>query len=118
MKKRSISHHLQINIFVAAVVGGVVMVRAAEGLPKALFPGIVPVCPCESLTNLSLPKTRIESATLDPTNGWCRVTATVTHAPAAGDRVKIWIALPVTNWNGRFRGNGGGGYVGGSPASL
>src|SRR5439155_10103197 len=34
------------------------------------------------------------------------------------DRVKIFIGLPATNWNGRFRGNGGGGFSGGSAGSL
>jgi feruloyl esterase len=47
----------------------------------------------------------------------CRVTAVVTHPPAR-DRVTVWIGLPLTNWNGRFQGNGGGGFLGGSPASL
>src|SRR5258705_16097 len=27
-------------------------------------------------------------------------------------------ALPVKNWNGRFRGNGGGGFLGGNPNRL
>jgi feruloyl esterase len=90
--------------------------RAAETPPKPLFPGIVPGCPCESLTNASLLNTTIDSAKLD-SNGWCRVTATVTHPPA-GDRVKVFIGLPVTNWNGRFQGNGGGGLSGGSAGSL
>jgi pimeloyl-ACP methyl ester carboxylesterase len=116
MKERSFSHCVQMKI-AAALFGAVSVLGAAEGPPKPLFPGITPVCPCESLTNLSLPNTTIESAMVDPSNGWCRVTAIVTHPPA-GDRIKVWIGLPVTNWNGRFRGNGGGGYVGGSPASL
>ena len=31
----------------------------------------------------------------------------------------IWIAIPTSNWNGRFMGNGGGGFSGGSaPESL
>jgi pimeloyl-ACP methyl ester carboxylesterase len=30
----------------------------------------------------------------------------------------VWIGLPVTNWNGRFQGNGGGGFSGGSAGSL
>ena len=91
--------------------------RTAEAVPNPLFPGAAPVCPCESLAKVSIPNTTIDSATIDPSNGWCRVTATVTHPPS-GDRVKVWIGLPVTNWNGRFRGNGGGGYVGGSSGSL
>jgi pimeloyl-ACP methyl ester carboxylesterase len=32
--------------------------------------------------------------------------------------VTVWVALPLQGWNGRFRGNGGGGFVGGNPASL
>src|SRR4029079_6345737 len=79
---------------------------------------IVPVCPCESLTNVALPNTRIESAVVDATNNACRVTSMWSHPAATQDRVAVWIALPLTNWNGRFRGNGGGGYMGGSPGSL
>ena len=75
------------------------------------------MCPCESLARVSLPNTTIDSAGLDPSNGWCRVTATVTHPPS-GDQVKVFIGLPVTNWNGRFHGNGGGGFSGGSAGSL
>src|SRR5688572_2723791 len=85
--------------------------------PKPLFPDVAPVCPCEELRNVSIPNTTIESAAVDPTDGSCRVTATVTHPPA-NDRVKVFIALPMKGWNGRFRGNGGGGFSGGSPNSL
>lgn len=119
MKDSALSHHLRIQhaILAAAFLGAITFVRAAETPPKPLFPGVVPVCPCESLTDVSLPNTTIDSATLNPSNGWCRVTATVTHPPA-GDRIKVFIGLPVTNWNGRFQGNGGGGFSGGSPGSL
>lgn len=104
---------LLVNMLLSAIA----LVRAAEIPPKPLFPGAAPVCPCESLAKVSIPNTTIDSASLDPSNGWCRVTATVTHPPA-DDRVRIFIGLPVTNWNGRFRGNGGGGFVGGSAGSL
>jgi hypothetical protein len=99
-------------ILSAAFVSG-----AAEGPLKPLYPGVTPVCSCESLTNVMLPNTTIESATIDASNRMCRVTAIVTHSPA-NDRVKVWIGLPLTNWNGRFQGTGGGGFLGGSPASL
>jgi feruloyl esterase len=104
-------------ILAAALLGLGVWAKAAETPPKPLFPGLTPVCSCESLTNVSLPNTTIDSAVLDPSNGWCRVTASVTHPPS-GDRVKVFIGLPVTNWNGRFQGNGGGGFSGGSASSL
>jgi feruloyl esterase len=94
----------------------ITLARAADGPPKPLYPDIKPVCPCQDLAKVSIPNTTIDSATLE-SNGWCRVNATVTHPPS-GDRVKIFIGLPVTNWNGRFRGNGGGGFVGGSPRTL
>jgi pimeloyl-ACP methyl ester carboxylesterase len=66
---------------------------------------------------LSLPNTSIDSAKIDPTDGSCRVMATVTQPPSA-EKIRIFIGLPTTNWNGRFRGTGGGGFLGGSPASL
>jgi feruloyl esterase len=85
--------------------------------PEPLFGDVTPVCACETLTNVSLPNTRIESAVIDPADGSCRVTAVVTHPPA-GDRVTVWIGLPTKGWNGRFRGTGGGGFLGGSARSL
>src|SRR5579863_7244709 len=71
-----------------------------------------------ALPNALLPNTTIESAVVDPSNsGICRVTAVTTHPPA-GDKVKIWVAIPTANWNGRFLGIGGGGFVGGSAAGV
>jgi feruloyl esterase len=86
--------------------------------PKPLVAGAKPVRSCESLAAVALPDTTIESATVDANNpGVCRVVAITTH-PSAGDKVKIWIAIPTSNWNGRFLGNGGGGFVGGSAAGV
>jgi len=91
--------------------------RAADSEIKPLYPGIEPVCSCESLTNLPLANTTIESAIVDTSNRMCRVTAIVTHPPTK-DRVKVWVGLPLTTWNGRFQGTGGGGFLGGHPNSL
>ena len=89
--------------------------------PKAIYAKVDPVRSCESLASLALPNTTIESATIDPgderTPPSCRVMAIVTHAPAT-DRIKVFVALPLKGWNGRFQGTGGGGFSGGSPASL
>jgi feruloyl esterase len=38
--------------------------------------------------------------------------------PPAGDKIKIWIALPAAEWNGRFQGVGGGGFSGGSANAV
>lgn len=82
--------------------------------PKPAIPDAKAVRSCESLAQIALPNTTIESAALDPANSSvCRVTAIVTHPPM-GDRVKIWIGIPASNWNGRFLGIGGGGFSGGS----
>lgn len=94
-----------------------VLTRAAENPLKILYPGAAPVCACESLANVSLPNTIVESAVVDASNRMCRVTAVVTHPPAK-DRVTVWIGLPLTNWNGRFQGTGGGGFLGGHPNNL
>jgi feruloyl esterase len=86
--------------------------------PKPIVANAKPVRSCESLATVALPNTTIESAAVDPNNpGVCRVTAVATHPPAA-DKVRIWVAIPTSNWNGRFLGTGGGGLVGGSEAGA
>src|SRR5262245_25903828 len=90
----------------------------AQVPPKALIANAKPVRSCESLATFALPNTTIESATVDPNNpGICRVTAITTHPPA-GDKVRIWIGIPTSNWNGRFLGTGGGGFSGGNAAGV
>ena len=37
-------------------------------------------------------------------------------APAGDHRIKVFLALPLKGWNGRFQGTGGGGFSGGSPS--
>jgi feruloyl esterase len=96
--------------------------RAAAGpapaSPKPLIANAKPVRSCESLAMIALPNTTIESAAVDPNNpGICRVTAITTHPPA-GDKVKIWVGIPTSNWNGRFQGTGGGGFVGGNAMGV
>jgi feruloyl esterase len=82
-----------------------------------IYPDAAPVCSPEELKKVVIPNTTIESVTVDERDGAVRVTAIITHPPA-GDRVKVWVALPVKNWNGRFRGNGGGGFLTGNADSL
>jgi hypothetical protein len=86
--------------------------------PKPLFPNAKPVRSCESLATIALPNTTIESAAVDPNNpGICRVTAFTTHPPT-GDKVRIWTGIPISNWNGRFMGTGGGGFSGGNAMNI
>ena len=86
--------------------------------PKPAIANAKPVRSCESLAMVALPNTTIESAAVDPANpGICRVTAITTHPPA-GDKVRIWVGIPTSNWNGRFLGIGGGGFSGGSAAGV
>lgn len=105
------------RISLAIVFCVVQLAQSAEVALKPIYPDAIPACPCENLRHVSIPNTTIESAMIDPSDGSCRVTALVTHPPA-GDEVRVWIALPTKNWNGRFRGNGGGGFSGGSTNSL
>ncbi|MBL9127060.1 MAG: tannase/feruloyl esterase family alpha/beta hydrolase [Verrucomicrobiales bacterium] len=86
-------------------------------IPAPLYPGATPVRSCESLRDLAIPDVAIDAAAVEGTDGSCRVTATVTPRPGGG-RIKVWIALPSNGWNGRFRGTGGGGFLGGGPRSL
>jgi feruloyl esterase len=91
--------------------------QTAPPTPKPLLVQRTPTRECGTLKAVSLPDTTIESAAVDPGSdsvpASCRVTATTTHPPA-GDKIKIWIALPMKDWNGRFQGIGGGGFSGGS----
>jgi feruloyl esterase len=88
---------------------------------RPLATATAPTRTCESLTSLTIANTTIEAAAVEPAAGpspaLCRVTAVVTHPPA-GDRVRVWLALPMTGWNGRFQGVGGGGFSGGSMAGV
>jgi feruloyl esterase len=103
-------------IFVAAALSPVFAAAQNAAAIKPIFPDNTPACPCESLTNIALPNATIDSA-VSNSDGSCRVTATVTHPPT-GDRVKVFIALPTKNWNGRFEGTGGGGFSGGGSFAL
>lgn len=108
---------IRTGVLIVALSTSILRTVAAEPPPKPLFPDPAPVCSCESLVKVSLPNVTIDSAGIDPADGSCRVTASVTHPPA-GDRVRVFIGLPLRGWNGRFRGNGGGGFSGGSANSL
>lgn len=86
--------------------------------PAPVIPNTKPVRSCESLAMVALPDTTIESAAVDPNDsGICRVTAVTTHPPT-GDQVRIWVGIPTQNWNGRFLGTGGGGFLGGNPNGV
>lgn len=77
-----------------------------------LYPNIRPICDCEALLKTTIPNTKIISAAVKDSS--CRVLAIVNHPPA-NDSVKVWVGLPIKNWNGRFEGTGGGGFLGGLP---
>jgi len=111
-------------LFLAATAQGQVQVGGrgaappADAVPRPAISNAKPVRSCESLAMVALPNTTIESATVDPANsGVCRVTAVATHPPM-GDKIKIWVGIPTSNWNGRFVGIGGGGFSGGSAAGV
>src|SRR5205085_2363069 len=86
-----------------AVVRAQALPQPAPIIPKPLLAQTTPVRECASLKDVALPDTTIESAPIDPGNATvpasCRITAVTTHPPA-GDRVRIWIALPMKDWNG------------------
>jgi feruloyl esterase len=80
---------------------------------KPVYDKISPICSKEDLEKVSIPNTVIKSATIDSQGKYCQITAIVNHPPS-NDRVEVYINLPLENWNGRFCGTGGGGYLGGS----
>jgi feruloyl esterase len=89
--------------------------------------------PCEQLAQLALPNTTITSAqtiaagAFSPPAGatpwlvgdpslykqlpaFCRVTADDKPTPDSDIKIEIW--MPATGWNGKFRGQGNGGFAG------
>lgn len=102
-------------LFIAPLAGA--LAQSPDFPLKPIYPDAVPVCSPEELKKVVIPNTTIESVTVDERDGAVRVTAIVTHPPAS-DRVKVWVALPVKNWNGRFRGVGGGGFLTGHAELL
>ncbi len=50
------------------------------------------------------------SPTFKTTPAFCRVTATLTPTPSSDIKVEVW--MPLTGWNGKFRGQGNGGFAG------
>jgi feruloyl esterase len=80
---------------------------------KPAYDKVSPVMSIDNLHNLSVPNTVIESVVVDP-KGFCQVIAIINNPPST-DRVKVWINMPLKNWNGRFCGTGGGGFAGGFP---
>ena len=86
---------------------------------------------CESLAKLSLPNTKITLAQVVPAGTFvappppypmpvppsykdvptfCRVTAEI--APTSDSDIKIEVWMPVSGWNGKFLGQGNGGFAG------
>lgn len=88
-----------------------------EPAPTAIFRRAPPIMSCDALRGVYILDTTIDSAGVAATDGSCRVTATVVHSPAV-THIKVFVALPTHDWNGRFTGTGGGGYAGGSLESL
>jgi feruloyl esterase len=50
-------------------------------------------------------------------SSWCKVTIEIASPPAS-NVITVWVALPLKNWNGRFLGLGGGGWIPGFPVAL
>jgi feruloyl esterase len=89
-----------------------------------------PGATCESLAKLALPATTIASAQSVPAGpmtmpqgppvdvpAFCRVAGSVKPSLDSDIQFEVW--LPASGWNGRFKGNGNGGFAGSlSPRAL
>ena len=78
------------------------------------------VRPCEALLNSPIGSGVVrEAVTIPGSNGagpWCRVTIEIHEK--SDHPISVWLALPIENWNGRFLGLGGAGWVPGLPFSI
>ena len=126
-----------IPVLVAVIVVGTSVASPARsaGVTAAARPAssaAATAAECGSLASLSLPNTTINTAVETPAGvvpgpfpgapptavpATCRVRATV-NTPGRSDQINVFVWLPVSGWNGRFQGVGGGGYSTGSENSL
>jgi hypothetical protein len=117
-------------VAVAVVVGTSLAAPAREQSAAGLQR--LTAAPCASLTGLALPNTTIDSAVETPAGtvpgpfpgapptavpATCRVRTTV-NTPGRTDQIHVFVWLPLSAWNNRFQGVGGGGYTTGSENSL
>src|SRR5215813_8842204 len=80
---------------------------------------------CESLAQLVLPNTKVTDAQSITTGeftppgattsikelpAFCRVQATLTPSTDSDIKIEVW--LPLSGWNGKYRGQGNGGFAG------
>jgi feruloyl esterase len=99
----------------------ILLLTATGGLRSA----VAATKTCESLAQLNLPNTKITAAqpvtageftvpgrpaSIKGLPPFCRVAATLT--PSADSDIKIEVWFPLTAWNGKYRGQGNGGFAG------
>jgi len=102
-------------VFVLLLVGAIAYGNRDHAVPRALAATpIPPAAACSTLAKLSLPDVSIQSTEIVPadttTPEYCRVTGALERL------VLFEVALPTTDWNGKFAYAGGGGYNGSIPA--
>ncbi|RAL16075.1 feruloyl esterase B precursor [Aspergillus homomorphus CBS 101889] len=94
----------------SAVVATVLLAASAVSAGNCSTAGIAhPSIPDGQLLHLSaipVPNYRNDNTTLS----FCNVTVTYTH-PGKNDAIHTTIWLPLSSWNGRLQGSGGGGYA-------
>lgn len=83
--------------------------------------------PCSAMAALALPSAKVTSADMSPAGGpiaglslsaktaeampaFCRIKITDRPSPDSEINTEVW--LPIGSWNGRFRGQGNGGFAG------
>src|SRR5262252_4132171 len=91
----------------------------------ACVPTIAAPKTCEELAQLTLPDAKVTAAQAVTTGEFtpsgrpasikglppfCRVAATLTPSRDSDIKVEIW--LPLNSWNGKYRGQGNGGFAG------
>lgn len=118
-------HRLSLRgLFLALVVGLLLTGQAslsvaapgeAPAAGRSAETTIAPVRSCGDLIDLDLPNTTVESATaVAPSStidaDYCDVQLLVTEA-STGVTMRVGVFLPISTWNGRLLGVGGGGYA-------
>ena len=107
---------LKYSVVTRLIIAGImaVLVQTVNAAPRS----------CEGLAQLALPNTKITIAQTIPAGeftpagrtaikdlpAFCRVAATLNPSTDSDIKIEVW--LPVEGWNGKYRGQGNGGFAG------